>query len=132
MIFPILRGIGPDGSLICRNNGFSILPGRCSTPAGKALRPGQDRAGPPLLLIRRTRPTPGDAALIRHQLPVQTLAGQQQVELLAGIAISRRRADRNRKAFFGKLAGQYDRDDGAGTDLIQTVIVFYRFDYECH
>lgn len=46
--------------------------------------------------------------------------------------MSGRSPDRNCKAIRDKLAGQYYRNDGAGTDVGGVVIVFYRFDDECH
>jgi hypothetical protein len=43
-----------------------------------------------------------------------------------------RSADRYCKTIRRKLAGQYHRIDGAGTELGGVVIVLYRFDDECH
>src|SRR6266436_2155817 len=43
-----------------------------------------------------------------------------------------RRRDRNSKTFRHKLGGQYHRNDGSGTEVDCAMIVFCRFDYECH
>ena len=43
-----------------------------------------------------------------------------------------RRRDRNCKAFRHELAGQYHRNDGSGSEIDCAMIVFGRFDDECH
>jgi hypothetical protein len=63
---------------------------------------------------------------------VQTFIGQKKFELIGRVLTPGRILDRNGKAIRCKLAGQYDGIDGAGTDVGGAVIVFRRFDDECH
>jgi hypothetical protein len=59
-------------------------------------------------------------------------AGEQKVELIGGIELPARSRDRNCKTIRRKLAGQYHRNNGGGTDIGGVVIVFCGFDDECH
>jgi hypothetical protein len=63
---------------------------------------------------------------------IQTFICQKKFELISGVLTPGRILDRNGKAIRCKLAGQYDGIDGAGTDVGGAVIVFRRFDDECH
>jgi hypothetical protein len=70
--------------------------------------------------------------VIAYFLRIRIFICQQLVEPIGGIQQPGRSPDRNGKAVCRKLAGQYYRNDGAGTDVGGVVIVFYRFDDECH
>ena len=60
------------------------------------------------------------------------LARQQMVELIGRKKLPVRGRYRNHKAIHGELAGQYHRNDCAGTEIYAAMVVFYSFDDECH
>jgi hypothetical protein len=63
---------------------------------------------------------------------IQTFICQKKFELISRVLTPGRILDRDGKAIRCKLAGQYNGIDGAGTDVGGAVIVFRRFDDECH
>ena len=65
-------------------------------------------------------------------LRTRIFARQQEVELVGRISRPGRTQDRHRKTIRRILAGQYHGIDAGGTDIGDVVIVFYRFDDECH
>ena len=62
----------------------------------------------------------------------EVLARQQMVELTGRKKLPVRGSYRNHKAIHRELAGQYHRNDCAGTEIHGAVVVFYSFDDECH
>jgi hypothetical protein len=63
---------------------------------------------------------------------IQTFICQKKFELISRVLTPGRILDRDGKAIRCKRAGQYNGIDGAGTDVGGAVIVFRRFDDECH
>ena len=82
----------------------------------------------PRIFGRRRR----NAAVIGHSLRFRTFIRQQKVELIGRVSTPGRGPDGNRKASCCELAGQDYRIDGVGPDVGAVVIVFDRFDDECH
>ena len=62
----------------------------------------------------------------------RALARQQMVEPIGGKKLPVRGRYRNHKPIHRELAGQYHRNDCAGTEIYAAVVVFYGFDDECH
>jgi hypothetical protein len=72
------------------------------------------------------------SSIVGYPFRIQAFARQQMVEPIGRIQAPGRAPDRNFITVRRELAGEYHCYDGSGPDIHGVMIVFCRFDDECH